>query len=81
MRQKSRRRNSGEDVKNMIELEIELEIELKNGPMNVLLIVPEIVLEIAFDIDQEFESHFYGAPSWTKSMPKIRIRCFDNWCL
>ena len=35
MRQKSRRRNSGEDVKIMIELENELE----NGPMNVLLII------------------------------------------
>ena len=32
MRQKSRRRNSGEDVKIMIELEIELENELENGP-------------------------------------------------
>ena len=44
MRQKSRRRNSGEDVKIMIELEIELEVELEieleveleNGPSNVL---------------------------------------------
>ena len=53
MRQKSRRRNSGEDVKIMIKLEIELEIELENepenGPMNVLEIVLEIELEIELE--------------------------------
>ena len=57
MRQKSRRRNSGEDVKIMIELEIELE----NCPMSVLLIVLEIVLEIELEIEleqgQEFVDH------------------------
>ena len=47
MRQKSRRRTSGEDVKIMIELE--------NGPMNVLLIVLEIVLETELEDELEIE--------------------------
>ena len=57
MRQRSRWRNSGEDVKIMIKLEIKLEIELENelenGSMNVLLIVLEIVLEIELEIELE----------------------------
>ena len=56
MRQKSRRRNSGEDVKIMIELKIALE----NGPMSVLLIVLEIVLEIELEIELEQGQEFGG---------------------